>query len=178
MRHPPSTLALAFALALALAGCGSSTSNTSSSTTARSPTGTTTTTTTTTTVASVLPAGFSHSAETICIKRNKALVTVGLSVDSEKELKHVAHGRAIVEHNTLNELQKLTPPSTLQDEWKAFLAARQAVAKAWNELSEHGVYNLGKKGSAESRLTPVTAAQKKMLTAAKHLSLTECTQEN
>jgi hypothetical protein len=181
--HPRPALpaAIITTLALALAGCGSSTSSTTSSNTAaNSPANTTTaaSTATTTAAASVLPSGFSQAAEAICVKRNKAIDAVGLSVETEQAFKRIAHGRAAVEHKTLGELQKLTPPTTIHAEWGQFLSARQALVTAWNQVSEHGLINHAAKGSAEYRLTSVTTTQNKMLTAAKHLNLTNCTHEN
>ena len=167
-------------LALTTTACGTSNSTTSGAATTSGTTtsAATTTSTAATSASSVLPAAFSQAAEAICAKRNKAVAAAGLTVESEAAFQRVAHDRAIVEQQTLTELQKLTPPPAAHAEWTQFLKDRQGLIKAWEQLAKHGLINKHAKGTAEYRINPVSEAQNKMLNTAKHQNLTQCTQQN
>jgi hypothetical protein len=144
---------------LAMTGCGSSSSGTTSTSTTASQTG-----------ASHIPTTLDASVEAICARRDSTITSAGTEYTTEKELKHMAQGRAAVERTTLTELKKLKAPATIEPGWRQFVTDRQGVIGEWTIIYKHGLTG------ANNILVSTSAAQEKMLAAAKSLGFKQCTQ--
>jgi ABC-type branched-subunit amino acid transport system ATPase component len=125
--------------------------------------------------ASGTPAGASATLvahiETICAQRNTAIATDGEHITRESPVERVTHNRAVAEQTALRQLEGMTVPSALQLAWRQFLAAKRALIKDWDEVSENGL--TARRGAAFASAQEI---QDQMLAAARRLGLKECAQ--
>ncbi len=140
------TAALA-AMALALGGCGSSS-------------------------APLTRAELRSKADAICKRVSGRLTTK--TVTSVRDVARTAPHLAAVEQEALNELSKLEPPASIENDWKMFIAGAQKLAENTSKLGEYAKSN-SLKGSA-ALIASSEQTIKQMTAIAKKYGISNCEQ--
>jgi hypothetical protein len=154
----------------AMSGCGGSSSSTSSTVTDTASSGSSAQVGTSSDASTATGSKLIATVEAICARRNSAINAVDFEVETEAQLKRVAHGRATVEQRTLNELSRLGATSSLEPGWRRFITYRRLLVKDWTAVTElHGAKNA-------KAFVLADRAQKHMLAAAKQEHLKQCTE--
>jgi hypothetical protein len=135
---------------LAVTGCGSSSKagSSASSTNAESTSAGTTATASTTPVSTTGGSGppLSRSelvarADAICKPLNTELVSSKYKVKTLQDIARIAPQRAAAEQTALSVLSKLTPPSSMAQDYQKMLVARQTVIEDIRKLGEDAAAN-------------------------------------
>ncbi len=139
MRYRGSATATLAATAIVLGGCGGS-------------------------AAPLTRAELISKADTICKRVSGKLTTK--TITSVKDVARTAPQLAAVEQEALNELSKLEPPASIENDWKTFIAGAQRLAENTSKLGEYAKANTlkgsaGLIASSEQTIKQMTAIARK-----------------
>lgn len=96
------------------------------------------------------------------------------SVNSVQSVARTAPQLASIEQRALTELSKLTPPASMESEWKTFIAGAQMLAENTAKLGEYAKNN--DLQSARSLIVSSEATVKQMSAIMKEYGIDDCEQ--
>jgi hypothetical protein len=117
-------------------------------------------------------AELTSKADAICKRVSGKLAAK--TVTSVQDVARTAPELAAVEQEALNELSKLEPPASIENDWKVFIAGAQKLAENTSKLGEYAKSN-SLKGTA-GLIASSEQTVKQMTAIAKKYGITDCEQ--
>jgi hypothetical protein len=172
MPHPRLAVPTIAAVTIALATCGcggtSKSSTTTAQTAAKSPTTTTTAQTEPATQGGQATVVFVKQAEAICTHLNAEVAPL-----HQTNFAVIAPILASLEHRALAAMTKLTPPASIAEGWKQFIAYQRSIDEGTVKLGEYA--KAKELNQVRTQFYTIDSLQTRMLATARRNKLLACT---